>query len=79
MIVLGFDTATPATAVALRLADGTMLRGRDDPAVGERPGHTSRLLPLAEELLAHAGLRRGALQRIVVAEGPGTFTGCASA
>jgi tRNA threonylcarbamoyladenosine biosynthesis protein TsaB len=75
VIVLGFDTATPATAVALRLADGTTLRARDDPAPGERPGHTARLLPLANELLAHAGLDWSALQRIAVGVGPGTFTG----
>jgi tRNA threonylcarbamoyladenosine biosynthesis protein TsaB len=75
MIVLGFDTATPATAVGLRLADGTTLRASDEPAAGERPGHTTRLLALAGELLAQAGLRWGALQRIAVGVGPGTFTG----
>ncbi len=75
MIVLGFDTATPATAVALRLADGTTLRARDDPAPGERPGHTARLLPLADDLLAQAGVGWSALQRIAVGVGPGTFTG----
>jgi tRNA threonylcarbamoyladenosine biosynthesis protein TsaB len=75
MIVLGFDTATPATAVGLRLADGTTLRARDEPAAGERPGHTTRLLPLAGELLAQAGLGWGALRRIAVGVGPGTFTG----
>ncbi len=75
MIVLGFDTATPATVVGLRLADGATLQGRDDPAAGERPGHTTRLLPLASELLAQAGLRWAELERIAVGVGPGTFTG----
>ncbi len=75
MIVLGFDTATPATAVALRLADGTTLRARDDPGAGERPGHTTRLLPLARELLGEADLRWNALELIAVGLGPGTFTG----
>jgi tRNA threonylcarbamoyladenosine biosynthesis protein TsaB len=75
VIVLGFDTATPATAVALRLADGTTLRARDDPGTGERPGHTTRLLPLASELLGEAGLGWGEVQRIAVGVGPGTFTG----
>jgi tRNA threonylcarbamoyladenosine biosynthesis protein TsaB len=75
MIVLGFDTATPATVVGLRLADGTTLQAREEPAAGERPGHTTQLLPLASELLAQAGLRWGALERIAVGEGPGTFTG----
>lgn len=75
VIVLGFDTATPATAVALRLADGTTLRANDDPGEGERPGHVTRLLPLADGLLAQAGLEWRALQRIAVGLGPGTFTG----
>ncbi len=75
MIVLGFDTATSATVVGLRLADGTTLQARDDPAAGERPGHTTRLLPLASELLAQAGLGWEELERIAVGVGPGTFTG----
>ncbi len=90
MIVLGFDTATPATVVGLRLADGTALQARDDPAADrsrvtlasgehprfdQRPGHTARLLPLASELLERAGLRWGEIERIAVGVGPGTFTG----
>jgi tRNA threonylcarbamoyladenosine biosynthesis protein TsaB len=75
VIVLGFDTATPATAVALRLGDGTTLRARHDPGPDERPGHTTQMLLLAGELLARAGVRWGALERVAVGVGPGTFTG----
>jgi tRNA threonylcarbamoyladenosine biosynthesis protein TsaB len=75
MIVLGFDTATFATAVALRLADGTTLQARDDPHEGEHPGHATRLLPLAQELLERAGERWAVLDRIAVGIGPGRFTG----
>lgn len=75
MIVLGFDTATPATAVGLRLADGTVLEAHDHPRPAERPGHATRLLPLADRLLAQAGLGWDSLQRIAVGVGPGTFTG----
>ncbi|HEY2283601.1 MAG TPA: tRNA (adenosine(37)-N6)-threonylcarbamoyltransferase complex dimerization subunit type 1 TsaB [Solirubrobacteraceae bacterium] len=75
MIVLGFDTSTPATAIGLRLHDGATVQARDDPAQGERPGHATRLLPLAAGLLAQAGLRFADVERIAVGVGPGTFTG----
>lgn len=75
MIVLGFDTATSATAVGLRLADGAMLEDRDDPAAGAHPGHATRLLAMADGLLAQAGVGWRDLQRIGVGVGPGTFTG----
>ncbi|MGA8365633.1 MAG: tRNA (adenosine(37)-N6)-threonylcarbamoyltransferase complex dimerization subunit type 1 TsaB, partial [Solirubrobacteraceae bacterium] len=75
MIVLGFDTSTPATAIGLRLADGTTMQARDDPGEGEHPGHATRLLPLAASLLAQAGLRFADVDRIAVGVGPGTFTG----
>jgi tRNA threonylcarbamoyladenosine biosynthesis protein TsaB len=75
MIVLGFDTATVATVVGLTLADGSTLQARDDPTDEQRPGHATRLLPLASGLLAEAGLGWSELERIVVGVGPGTFTG----
>ena len=75
MIVLGLDTATPATVLGLRLADGTVLQARDDPSPGERPGHSTRLLPFAHQLLAEAGLGWDRLERIAIGVGPGTFTG----
>ena len=75
MIVLGFDTATPSTAVALRLADGSTRQQRDDPAPGRHPGHATRLLQMAAALLVDGGLRWAQLDRIAVGVGPGTFTG----
>jgi len=75
MIVLGFDTATQATAVGLRLDDGGALHMRDDPAPDAHPGHATRLLSIAAELLAQAGLRWSDVQRIAVGVGPGRFTG----
>lgn len=75
MIALALDTATSATVVGLRLADGSVGEARDDVAPGERPRHTQRLLALASELLGEAGLEFADLERIVVGIGPGTFTG----
>jgi tRNA threonylcarbamoyladenosine biosynthesis protein TsaB len=75
MIVLGFDTSTPASAIGLRLPDGTTVQARDDPGQGEHPGHATRLLPLAASLLLEAGLRFADVDRIAVGVGPGTFTG----
>ena len=75
MTSLGFDTATHATAVALWSPDGLALQARDDPPPGERPRHTTRLMPLIVELLDRAGLGWDDLDRVAVGVGPGTFTG----
>jgi tRNA threonylcarbamoyladenosine biosynthesis protein TsaB len=75
MILLGLDTSTPSTAVALRLADGSTSDIRDDPPAGAHPGHATRLLDMAHELLMRAGVPWSALDRIAVGVGPGTFTG----
>ncbi len=75
MIVLGLDTSTRATAVGLMLVDGRVLQARDDPEGEERPGHATRLLPLAHRLLVDAGLGWPEIERIAVGVGPGTFTG----
>jgi tRNA threonylcarbamoyladenosine biosynthesis protein TsaB len=74
MRLLAFDTATPATAVAL-VADGRRAEARHEPAPGERPGHAGQLLALAARLLDGVGLRFADLDRIAVGTGPGTFTG----
>jgi tRNA threonylcarbamoyladenosine biosynthesis protein TsaB len=87
VIVLGFDTATPSTAVALRLEDGSAMQARDDPSPTQpgddssltrpraRPAHATRLLGMADELLGRAGIHWRAVGRIAVGVGPGTFTG----
>ena len=75
MIVLGIDTATSATAVALRLPDGATQELRDDPPAGAHPGHATRLLGMVAELLGDAGIGARRLDRIAVGVGPGAFTG----
>jgi tRNA threonylcarbamoyladenosine biosynthesis protein TsaB len=76
VIVLGLDTATPRTAVALQLtADETPSEAVHDPEPGERPGHATKLLPLATGLLEDVGIAFTDVGLIAVGVGPGTFTG----
>jgi tRNA threonylcarbamoyladenosine biosynthesis protein TsaB len=74
--ILGFDTATRATTVALLDTDtDEALERRDDPEAGARPRHTTRLMALVVEVLEAAGADWPAVDRIAVGIGPGTFTG----
>ena len=75
MIVLGFDTATPATAVGLTDDAGNVSERRHEPGEGVRPGHVAQLLGLAHELLSEAGLAFADVDRVAVGLGPGSFTG----
>lgn len=78
MIILGLDTATADTSVAL-LSDTEglelSLARHHRPVADERPGHAEQLLGLAAEVLHEASLTWGAVDRIAVGVGPGTFTG----
>jgi tRNA threonylcarbamoyladenosine biosynthesis protein TsaB len=74
--VLGFDTATRATTVALLDTDtDEATERRDDPEPGARPRHTTRLMALVVDVLQSAGVDWAAVDRIAVGVGPGTFTG----
>jgi tRNA threonylcarbamoyladenosine biosynthesis protein TsaB len=73
-VILGFDTATAATAVAVWAPSGPGVERRDDPPPGERPSH-ARLLVLIEEALGEAGRGWDEVERIAVGVGPGGFTG----
>ena len=75
MRVLAFDTATPATTVALSGLEPTTLELRDDPLPGERPRHATRLLPLITEVMERLDTGWDSIDRIAVGVGPGTFTG----
>jgi tRNA threonylcarbamoyladenosine biosynthesis protein TsaB len=74
-VILGLDTSTAATAVAVWAPDGPEVERRDDPAPGTRPGHASRLLPLVDEALAAAQATWDDVERIACGVGPGGFTG----
>ncbi len=75
MRILAFDTATRASTVALSGVGEVVFTARDDPRPGERPGHATRLLPLAAAVLERAGIGWNGVDRIAVGVGPGTFTG----
>jgi tRNA threonylcarbamoyladenosine biosynthesis protein TsaB len=75
VILLAFDTATPATVVGVLLGDGRVIEARDDPPEGSRGEHASRLLPLVERALEEGGVGWDGLERIAVGVGPGGFTG----
>jgi tRNA threonylcarbamoyladenosine biosynthesis protein TsaB len=72
--VLGIDTATADTAVAVTDLAGTLAEGRVGPGAGGRPRHGPALMGLVEEAVGAAGgwERVG---RIAVGIGPGSFTG----
>jgi len=72
--ILGFDTATADTAVAVTLDGEVVAERRDGPGPGERPSHAAVLLDEIEACAADAG-GWGRIERIAVGIGPGTFTG----
>jgi tRNA threonylcarbamoyladenosine biosynthesis protein TsaB len=74
VIVLAFDTATPATAVALRGAGEDAARVHV-PGPGERPGHALAAAAARRGLLDARGCLRRPRPDRRRAPGPGTFTG----
>src|SRR6185436_3993748 len=74
-MILGLDTATADTAVALWAPGGPEVERRDEPPLGARPAHAGKLLLLVEEVLDDAGANWDDVERIAVGVGPGSFTG----
>ena len=70
MNLLAIETATEACSVAL--LHGGVLIDRSELAPRR---HAELILPMAEELLAEAGIVRKQLDAIAVGQGPGAFTG----
>ena len=68
---LAIDTATDRASVALGLP-GSVLA--EEELTGAR-GHASKLLPAILETLRRAGARLPEIEAIVLADGPGSFTG----
>jgi tRNA threonylcarbamoyladenosine biosynthesis protein TsaB len=70
MNLLAIETATESCSVALVHGETVIERSEIAPR-----RHAERVLPMADELLAEAGLGRHALDGIAVGRGPGAFTG----
>lgn len=71
MLLLAFDTATPAVTVALRGDEGVLAEHTEVDA----RRHGELLAPGIEKVLAEAGRSRTELTGVAVGVGPGPFTG----
>lgn len=71
MLLLAFDTATPAVTVALRGDEGVLAERTEIDA----RRHGELLAPGIEKVLADAGCPRSELTGVAVGVGPGPFTG----
>ena len=71
MLVVGFDTATPAVSVALH--DGERVVSEAFATDGRR--HGELLAPMIAKVMADAGASRADLTAVAVGVGPGPYTG----
>ena len=71
MLVVGFDTATPAVSVALH--DGERVVSEAFALDARR--HGELLAPMIAKVMADAGASRGDLTGVAVGVGPGPYTG----
>ncbi|MGW6916581.1 tRNA (adenosine(37)-N6)-threonylcarbamoyltransferase complex dimerization subunit type 1 TsaB [Kitasatospora sp. NPDC054939] len=71
MLLLAFDTATPAVTAAVH--DGTAVLAETDQVDARR--HGELLLPAIDRVLREAGVDKHALTGIAVGVGPGPYTG----
>ena len=71
MLVLGFDTATPAVSVALH--DGERVIAGASALDARR--HAELLVPMIAKVMADVGASRADLTAVAVGVGPGPYTG----
>jgi tRNA threonylcarbamoyladenosine biosynthesis protein TsaB len=71
VLLLGFDTATPAVSVALH--DGERVVSQAWAVDARR--HSELLMPMIAKVMADAGASRGDLTDVAVGVGPGPYTG----
>lgn len=71
MNILALDTSTNVLGISLH---------KDSEVIGEfitnlKKNHTIRLMPAIDQLMKEVGMMPGQLDKIVVAKGPGSYTG----
>lgn len=71
MIVLGLDTCLSACSVAVLDGERVLASAREVMA----RGHQERLAPMAQVVIAEAGIGFDRIERVAVTVGPGSFTG----
>ena len=71
MLILGLDTCLSSCSVAVLDGERVLASAREVMA----RGHQERLAPMAQAVMAEAGLAFDRLDRIAVTVGPGSFTG----
>ena len=72
--IIGFDTATEETVVGATIDGESSFEFRSGPADGDRPAHSSELLPAIERAVESVG-GWTEVDRVATGVGPGTYTG----
>lgn len=68
--ILALDTSTENCSVALIIGDNIYARSEVSPR-----GHTSKILPMVDEVLREAGIKLVEVDALAFGRGPGSFTG----
>ena len=73
MLILAIDTALDACAAAVLDTDANKLVAQESQPM--KRGHAEALMPLIARVMKASSVAFGALDRIAVTTGPGSFTG----
>ena len=71
MTILALDTSNKTLSVAVELTDGTII----EQTIENTLQHSVLLMPTIEAVFEEAGITAKDLTKVVVAEGPGSYTG----